>query len=259
MVIRHILDVKCQILYTNLKCRLHRHYQKMKKDVSDPENHPLAPCNQYDWVFMIKKVWRKKAFKKKSKRGKNARKGLQYNHTSGSQLFVARASKFATTKKEEQPFSERFKDTHIRNRGATKGEEVWINEKTKQHYDEIIAKIAEQSQPEVTNPRSEEQISIDVLGKRSGYLKGYGIRKTSYTTKSQAFSNSEVSALKKVVEDQAKTVAEQSKVITDQANYNKKIVNMMFLMATKCGVDPASIPGLNPITENEENFLGLQN
>ncbi|GAB2288401.1 hypothetical protein Dimus_037995 [Dionaea muscipula] len=104
MVIRHILDVKCQILYTNWKCKLHRYYQKMKKDVSDPENHPLAPCNQDDWVFMIKKVWRKKAFKKKSKRGKNARKGLQYNHTSGSQSFVARASKFATTEKKSNLF-----------------------------------------------------------------------------------------------------------------------------------------------------------
>ncbi|GAB2278151.1 hypothetical protein Dimus_039270 [Dionaea muscipula] len=195
---------------------------------------------------------------KKSKRGKNARKGLQYNHTSGSQSFVARANKLFATTGKEQPFSEMFKDTHIRKRKAKEGEEVWINEKAKQHYDEIVAKIAEQSQPEVTNPRSEEQISIDVLGKRSGYLKGYGIRKTSYSTKSQSFSNSEVLALKKVVEDQANTVAEQSKVIADQANYNKKIVKMMFLMATKCGVDPASIPGLIPNTENEENFLGLQ-
>ncbi|GAB2287601.1 hypothetical protein Dimus_037940 [Dionaea muscipula] len=125
--------------------------------------------------------------------------------------------------------------------------------------DEIVAKIAEQSQPEVTNPLSEEQISIDVLGKRSGYLKGYGIHKTTYTAKSQAISNSEVLALKKVVEDQAKTVAEQSKVIADQTNYNRKMVNMMFLMSTKCGVDPTSIPGLIPNIENEENtFKGLE-
>ncbi|GAB2275912.1 hypothetical protein Dimus_039160 [Dionaea muscipula] len=98
-------------------------------------------------------------------------------------------------------------------------------------------KIAEHSQREVTNPPSDEQISIDVLGKRSNYLKGYGIRKTTYTTKSQTFSNSEVLALKNLVENQANTVVEQSKAIVVHDDYNRKIVNMMFFIATKCGVD----------------------
>ncbi|KAG5524558.1 hypothetical protein RHGRI_031279 [Rhododendron griersonianum] len=91
---------------------------------------------------------------------------------------------------------------------------------------EIAKKIAEQSQPGVTNPQSEVQVSIDVLGKRSGYLKGYGIRKSTYATQSQVVPNSEIVALKEVVADQAKLLVD----------YAKKIETMMLFMATKNGV-----------------------
>ncbi|KAF7132443.1 hypothetical protein RHSIM_Rhsim09G0079100 [Rhododendron simsii] len=150
MVLRCIIDVKCQALYREWKCRLHNHYKVIKNEVSDPQNHPLYPCNPEDWKFMIKKVWRKKAFKVKKEN-------------------------------REQSFPERFKDTHIRHRH---GEEIWLNNKAKKVHAEIAKKIAEQSQPGVTNPQSEIQVSIDVLGKRSSYLKGYGIRKRTYATQS---------------------------------------------------------------------------
>ncbi|XP_058191391.1 uncharacterized protein LOC131308467 isoform X2 [Rhododendron vialii] len=239
MVLRRIIDVKCQALYREWKCTLHSHYKVIKKEVSNPKNHPLYPCNLEDWKFMIKKVWRKKAFKK-SKRGKNARKSLKYNHTSGSQSFVARASKFVKKERREQSFLERFKDTHIRHRH---GEEVWINVKAKEVHDKIAKKLVEQSQPGVTNPQSKVQNSIDVLGKRLGYLKGYGIRKSTYATHSQAVPNFEVVALKEVVADQAKLIAD----------YAKKFETMMLFMATKNGVDPATIPGLISSNENGED------
>ncbi|KAF7135983.1 hypothetical protein RHSIM_Rhsim08G0062000 [Rhododendron simsii] len=169
--------------------------------------------------------------------------------------------------KREQSLLERFKDTHIRHRHE---EEVWINTKAKEvhvlwHFlpsmksrsacfkavrcsdvfiyadnggvgftDKIAKKLAEQSQPGVTNPQSEVQVSIDVLGKRSGYLKGYGIRKSTFATQSQPVPNSEVVSLKELVADQAKLIAD----------YAKKFETMMLFMATKNGVDPATIPRL---------------
>ncbi|CAL5332429.1 unnamed protein product [Camellia sinensis] len=68
-----------------------------------------------------------------------ARGCVKYNHTSCSRSFASRASTLAT----------------------------------------MVSKIAKQSQPSVTHPLSEKQISREVLGKRSVYLKGYGIRKDS--------------------------------------------------------------------------------
>ncbi|KAG5544374.1 hypothetical protein RHGRI_016953 [Rhododendron griersonianum] len=81
--------------------------------------------------------------------------------------------------------------------------------------DKIAKMLAEQSQPGVTNPQSE----------------------------SQAVPNSEVVALKEVVADQAKLIAD----------YAKKFETMMLFMATKNGVDPATIPGLISSKENGED------
>lgn len=60
----------------------------------------------------------------------------------------------------------------------------------------MVSKIAEQSQPNVIHPLFKEQISREVLEKRSVYLKGYGIRKDS-TSSSTHFEapNSEVIVL----------------------------------------------------------------
>lgn len=120
--------------------------------------------------------------------------------------------------------------------------------------DEIVAKINEQSQPDVRNPQLEEQISVDVLGKRSNYLKGYGIHKNKYATHSQAMPNPEVDALKQVVADQAKVVADQAKIVAD---YSTRLETMMLFVATKFGVDPATIPGFIPGSENGEDTLIL--
>ncbi|CAL5366915.1 unnamed protein product [Camellia sinensis] len=73
---------------------------------------------------------------------------------------------------------------------------VWINSSAEEHHATMVSKIAEQSQPSITHPLSKKQISREILGKRSVYLKGYGIRKdtTSSSTHFEA-PNSEVIVL----------------------------------------------------------------
>lgn len=56
LVLRRIIDVQCATLHTNWKCKLHKHYRRIRKDVSDPGSHPLYPCNAEDWAYMIKNV-----------------------------------------------------------------------------------------------------------------------------------------------------------------------------------------------------------
>ncbi|KAG5512662.1 hypothetical protein RHGRI_038948 [Rhododendron griersonianum] len=84
---------------------------------------------------------------------------------------------------------------------------------------EIAKKIAEQSQPGVTNPQSEVQVSIDVLGKRSGYLKGYGICKSTYATQSQVVPNSEDlhSQLKELIPEQQRRLNEGASQIPESS------------------------------------------
>ncbi|GAB2279048.1 hypothetical protein Dimus_039322 [Dionaea muscipula] len=91
--------------------------------------------------------------------------------------------------------------------------------------DTIVAKIDKQSQPDVINPRSEQEISVEVLGKISGYLKGYGIQLNTRATKFQAMLNSEIN-----------------------------MENMMFI-AMNCGVDPATIPRFISNGEDEVDMF----
>ena len=59
---------------------------------------------------------------------------------------------------------------------------------------------------------SEEEIAIEVLRKRSGYLNGYDIFTRSYSSSTQSrASQSEVIALREQVPEQALRVAEQEK------------------------------------------------
>jgi hypothetical protein len=99
--------------------------------------------------------------------------------------------------------------------------------------------IEEQSQPNITNPRSEQLISVDVLGKRSGYLKGYGIHRSTYGTQSERVPNTEEVALKQQVADQGKLIA-----------------NIMRMLAN--GINPATIPEIIQMSENEDITLDEQ-
>ncbi|KAF7137698.1 hypothetical protein RHSIM_Rhsim07G0151700 [Rhododendron simsii] len=52
MVVRRVIDIKCQSLYANWKCDLYKHYKDLKeKKVSDIKSRALYPCNPNDWVF----------------------------------------------------------------------------------------------------------------------------------------------------------------------------------------------------------------
>ena len=123
----------------------------------------------------------------------------------------------------------------------------------------MVSKIAEQSQPNVTHPLSEEQISREVLGKRSVYLKGYGIRKDS-TSSSTHFEapNSEVIVLQQQLVDQRQQLADQGKQLVDQAQSMSTMQTIIQMLAAKNGIDLANIPGLVPSNNVGENASGVR-
>ncbi|KAI8557079.1 hypothetical protein RHMOL_Rhmol05G0306600 [Rhododendron molle] len=249
MVVRRVIDIKCQSLYANWKCDLHKHYKDLKKKkVSDIKSRALYPCNPNDWVFMIENVWETKDWKMKSDRGVHARSCLKFNHTSGSLSFAARAAKFIKENHKKQPFAEHFKETHIRHR---LGKDVWINDKAKEAHQEIVRITSD-----VTNPQTEEHASVEVLGKRSGYLKGYGIRKNTKANAmpSQPIPNPEVVALQEKVATHEKVVANHVKAMADQA---KMFQNMLMMVVMKSGIDPACISGLVSCSGNEEDDTSI--
>ncbi|KAI8559472.1 hypothetical protein RHMOL_Rhmol04G0176500 [Rhododendron molle] len=168
--------------------------------VADPKNHAPYPCKPEDWVFMIDNVWETKDWKLKAKRKK-------------------------------QNIVEKFEMTHRRHRPG--GE--WINDKAREHHAKLKAKLKEQSQPNVTNPSSERQISVDVLGKRSVYVKEYGSRMSTISSFNQPQElDPESTVLQKKVDDQAKTLTKYSRTMT-------VVQGLVQVLAIKAGVDPAQV------------------
>ncbi|XP_020272360.1 uncharacterized protein LOC109847539 [Asparagus officinalis] len=104
---------------------------------------------------------------------------------------------------------------------TTKKRKVWVNEKAQDTYERLVNKTIEQSQPEVKSLMNEFEISIDVLGRRPGYLKGYGIylRRSSSTRSiaKLAERDAEVVALKETVAVQAEQIASQTEQMNAQA------------------------------------------
>ncbi|CAL5428904.1 unnamed protein product [Camellia sinensis] len=168
---------------------------------------------------MIDNLWETDNWKERSENAMKARGCVKYNHTSGSRSFALRASILAT----------------------------------------MVSKITEQSQRSVTHPLSEEQISRDVLGKRSVYLKGYGIRKDS-TSSSTHFEapNSEVIVLQQQLADQRQQLADQGKQLLDQAQNMSTMQTIIQMLAAKNGIDLANILGLVPCNNVGEDASGVR-
>ncbi|CAL5349506.1 unnamed protein product [Camellia sinensis] len=252
--VRCIIDHKCQTLYSEWKSRLHTHYKSLKENnVSDLKSQILYPCTKDDWEWMIDNLWETDDWKVKSENAMKARGCVKYNHTSGSRSFASRASIIVQGSK--PTITKLFEDTHKRHRHGG----VWINNTAEEHHATMVSKIAEQSQPSVTHPLSEEQISREVLGKRSVFLKGYGIRKDS-TSSSTHFEapNSEVIVLQQQLVDQRQQLADQGKQLVDQAQSMSTMQTIIQMLAAKNGIDLANIRGLVPSNNAGEDASGVR-
>ena len=80
-----------------------------------------------------------------------------------------------------------------------------------------MQRTEEQSQPSVTTPMTEEQIAADMLGKRSRYVKGYGIyARTSSSSPQSRAPDPEVTALREQLAEQVARQAEQDRRQAEQ-------------------------------------------
>ena len=97
-----------------------------------------------------------------------------------------------------------------------------------------MQRTEEQSQPSVTTPMTEEQIAADVLGKRSGYVKGYGIyARTSSSSPQSRAPDPEVTALREQLAEQVARQAEQDR----RTHALEALVQQL---AAAAGIDPSS-------------------
>ncbi|CAL5436365.1 unnamed protein product [Camellia sinensis] len=175
--------------------------QKLVDAGTNPYAHPYKGIRLDDWKYLIDEVWLDPANKRRYDAGKNNRSKLPYNHTSGSRSLLAAMS--ITVKENGGLFLDLYnfyKDTHQ-------------NKKTKQWIDPIceqMTRVKDES-IEAGTPMRQEDISRVVLGKKKGYLRGFGVgpKPSSYDSRFSAASQACDEHLKRLTSELEILRAEQ--------------------------------------------------
>ncbi|CAL5331714.1 unnamed protein product [Camellia sinensis] len=191
---QEIIDTKATHLFKGWRYHMHEHYKELVKEGT---GKPFVGVREEDWRYMIDEVFLGDTHKKRSTRNIANRKKLPYNHTMGSRSFSAAISIEGIETGKEPHIVDFFKTSHW-----SKKKKDWIEPVCAELYEKMDQLREESSQPGAT-PLTQEEITVQVLGKRSGYLRGFGVGPKpssafNSTTRSQA-RDAEVKGLKEEV------------------------------------------------------------
>ncbi|CAL5357650.1 unnamed protein product [Camellia sinensis] len=195
---QEIIDTKATHLFKGWRYHMHEHYKELVKEGTDPYSKPFVGVSEEDWRYMIDEVFLGDTHKKRSTRNIANRKKLPYNHTMGSRSFSAAISIEGIETGKEPHIVDFFKTSHW-----SKKKKDWIEPVCAELYEKMDQLREESSQPGAT-PLTQEEITVQVLGKRSGYLRGFGVGPKpssafKSTTRSSQARDEEVKGLKEEV------------------------------------------------------------
>ncbi|THG00971.1 hypothetical protein TEA_001374 [Camellia sinensis var. sinensis] len=176
---REVIDTKAIHLFKGWRYHMNQHYKALGKAGTDPYSNPFVGVSEIDWRYMIDHVFLGDTHKRTYSRCIKGTKGKIF-------CFAIVLSSCADMLQSVQVFWETF---------------CYLVEKMDQLH-EKVSQSGAASQPRATL-LTQEKISIQVLGKRSRYLKGFRVGpKSSSTFKSTARSQAhyeEVKGLKQEV------------------------------------------------------------
>ncbi|GMP82107.1 hypothetical protein CsSME_00036570 [Camellia sinensis var. sinensis] len=195
---QEIIDTKATHLFNGWRYHMHEHYKELVKEGTDPYSKPFVGVSEEDWRYMIDEVFLGDTHKKRSTRNIANRKKLPYNHTMGSRSFSAAISIEGIETGKEPHIVDFFKTSHW-----SKKKKDWIEPVCAELYEKMDQLREKSSQPGAT-PLTQEEITVQVLGKRSGYLRGFGVGPKpssafKSTTRSSQARDEEVKGLKEEV------------------------------------------------------------
>ncbi|CAL5373103.1 unnamed protein product [Camellia sinensis] len=205
---QQVVEKKCRVLHKDWKCRMKKKWEKLVDAGTNPYAHPYKGIKLDDWKYLIDEVWLDPANKRRYDAGKNNRSKLPYNHTSGSRSFPAAMSIAVKENGGLLPdLCNFYKDTHQ-------------HKKTKQWIDPIceqMTRVRDES-IEAGTPMRQEDISIMVLGKKKGYLRGFGVgpKPSSCDTGFSAASQARDEQLKRLTSELEIMRAEQQSNFEEQ-------------------------------------------
>ncbi|CAL5435386.1 unnamed protein product [Camellia sinensis] len=168
---QEIIDTKATHLFKGWRYHMHEHYKELVKEGTDPYSKPFVGVSEEDWRYMIDEVFLGDTHKdrKRSTRNIANRKKLPYNHTMGSRSFSTAISIEGIETGKEPHIVDFFKTSHW-----SKKKKDWIEPVCAELYEKMDQLREESSQPGAT-PLTQEEITVQVLGKRSRYLRGFRV------------------------------------------------------------------------------------
>ncbi|KAI3865791.1 hypothetical protein MKX03_015883 [Papaver bracteatum] len=182
--------------------------------IEEIKDKPYKDVPQDKWEWLCNH-FSSPEFKKRSLAGSANREKVQYNHCSGSMAFVVRHEK-SIESGNHSPIQV-FHDTHTRVIDKTTNNRIWLSDEARSRYDQMLA-LKEQSMEEGSEPRDEDDICDEVLGKK---------KTRSHVAVMQ--SNQETEELREKVRKQEEEIR---KLKEDQASFQHELLNRLGINVT---------------------------
>ncbi|KAF7126932.1 hypothetical protein RHSIM_Rhsim11G0057000 [Rhododendron simsii] len=170
------ITTRCGRRLSDYTHRLYEKFKKLKatKGEAYARSHPPPQIAMEQWTRLIQKKWTNKDWLLRSEKNIENRRANKTKHRCGTKSLAVRVHEHALKNEGQLPkLLDFYKSTHYND---NTGE--WIAPKCQTNYEEMVQVDAELNQEGAT-PLTGEQMSISVLKKRPGYVKGLGLRPSS--------------------------------------------------------------------------------
>ncbi|KAG5522076.1 hypothetical protein RHGRI_034325 [Rhododendron griersonianum] len=230
--VRRGVDRKCKKLYRTWRHNMKDHYEALVEAGKDPYVNPYKGVSGEDWAWMIGNIWTNKDKEVLVLKRKKARSKVPFNHSMGSQSFASAMAAQAYKRGGQRPhITDFYSSTHYNQKKkkwvAPICEQLHLLLEARKKEDEARCQEADALGLPITMPQ--EEMPIEVLGKKF-YMKEYGVSlKSSSSKRSSGQSHEEVRVLKNEVEtlkDVCKQQNDQVETLKDLCQTQKETIQM---------------------------------
>ncbi|XP_038887409.1 poly [ADP-ribose] polymerase 1-like isoform X2 [Benincasa hispida] len=158
---------RVQNTFKEYRSDLYKHYRRFKDPKEARACPPKRITDATDWNLLCNR-WETPEWKKKTETNKKSRSKIPYLHRTGSKSFVQVQSEMKIKEGRDVDQVDLFRQSHFCEKDG------WVNNNAKDAYLEM-QRLMEASFQEDPTPMSSVEVCKQVLGHRSGYIKGLGL------------------------------------------------------------------------------------
>ncbi|KAF3948217.1 hypothetical protein CMV_025761 [Castanea mollissima] len=211
------LNTKCGRLLSCNSNKLHQTYKKLVEShgADYARSHPPKNATLEQWTGLIDGKWTNKDWLEKSRKNSENRKKTSGKHRCGTKALAVRVDEETNNNDGQVPeLAKIFKDVHF-----NPNTNMWIHHEDEVTYETILKVQEDHCQDPNAIPLTQEEISNLVFKKKSGIVKGLGMRPSSSLV-TTASSNSSVEYIQRleneIIELKEARARDQEERVRDQ-------------------------------------------